>query len=74
MLVTEITAIIKPITSLISLYTHTIVTLELPSITWSNGCHGCHIIVNGYHISVYNKKYMWSFVTFIVIDNCNWAL
>ena len=53
MLVTEITAIIKPITSLISRYTHTIVTLELPSMTWSNGCH---IIVNGCYISVYNKK------------------
>ena len=49
MLVTEITAIIKPITSLISRYTHTIVTLELPGMTWSNGCHGCNI-------SVYNKK------------------
>ena len=63
MLVTEIAAIIKPITSLISLYTHTIVTLELPSMTWRNGCHGCHI-------SVYNKKkYMWFFVTVIVMDN-----
>ena len=72
MLVTKITAIIKPITSLISRYTHTIVTLELPGTTWSNGCH---IIVNGCHISGYNKKqYVWSFVTFIVINNYKWAL
>ena len=35
--ITEITAIIIPITSLISHYTHTIVTLELPLMTWSNG-------------------------------------